>query len=210
MEHKLFDRIELESFAHNGSRYYILPKSGVAVPSVTTVLYKDTKFSDHPAFRKAARRGTDVHDLCEQYLKTHEVPKKMMPSDKAIFDKIKKVIDEHVTEINLIEGCVYSKQLMTAGKVDLLCRWDGKSAVVDFKTSKRHKKESDLQNYCDQIICYGLLSMRCYNTFKPKNCYIVLANDDDPEAQVFKFEFTWTRAQRVVDIYYSSRHDHHN
>lgn len=210
MEHKLFEKIELETFDYNGNRYYILPKSGVAVPSVTTVLYKDQKFGDTPASRKARRRGTDVHDLCEQYLKTGEEPKKMMPTDRDLFLKFKKVIDNKITEINLIEGCVYSKQLMTAGKVDLLCRWEGQSAVVDFKTSKYHKAQTDLQNYCDQVVCYALCAMRCYKTFKPKNCYIILANDEDPEAQIFKFEFTWTRAQRVTDIYYSNRHDHNN
>ena len=210
MEHKLFEKIELECFEHNGNRYYILPKSGIAVPSVTTVLYKDQTFADNSSNRKARRRGTDVHDLVEQYLTTGKDPDKMMPTDKDLYDKIKKVIDKNVTEINLIEGCVYSKQLMTAGKCDLLCKWNDKSAVVDFKTSKYHKKETDLQNYCDQIICYGLCAMRCYSTFKPKNCYVVLANEEDAEAQVFKYEFTWTRAQRVMDIYYTNRHDHHN
>jgi hypothetical protein len=203
--------IELESFYHNGNRYYILPKSGVAVPSVTTVLYKDVHFEETPNSIRARRRGTAVHDLVEAYLRTGSYPNGAMPIN---LDSANKIVDQlcrNVNKIHLVEGCLYSQKLMTAGRVDLLATWNGEHAVVDFKTSRSRKREEWLTDYYKQATVYGMMARDLYFNqykFNPKKIVIIIANDEDNEAQVFVKNFiNFKRIETVVKQYIADRED---
>lgn len=209
MELDLFEPIKLESFNHNGNRYYLLPKSGVAVPSVTTVLYKDEVFEETPNSVRARRRGTAVHDLVEEYLKVGCYRNDAMPINVEAADKIVKVLHDNVDKIHVVEECLYSQKLLTAGRVDLLATWNNVHAVIDFKTSKSRKREEWIQKYLTQATVYGMMARDCYfksNKFNPRKIVIIIANDDDPEAQVFVKDFVdFKRIEEVVNLYVNNR-----
>lgn len=188
---KLYETVELESFEHNGNRYYILPKNGVAVPSVTTVIYKDVVFPDTAAMRRARQRGTAVHDLVERYLEREgemgNLLKEEMPANKASFLKIKDKVDAHMSHIHVIEGVLYSTSLWTAGRVDCIAQWDGEESIVDFKTAKEPKRKEDIEKYFIQAATYAWMCQDFfpYPQLPIKNLVIIVAPDHHEEAQVF-------------------------
>lgn len=94
--------------------------------------------------RKAARRGTVIHNYCEQIClgKTPKVNKKYKDS----VDAFKKWFDENVEEVIEVEKVVWSDKYKVAGRYDFLGRLKGRKglAVIDWKTGKI-KREHFLQ-----------------------------------------------------------------
>ena len=50
--------------------------------------------------------------------------------------------------------------MSTAGTVDLLCEWDGVPSVIDYKTSKKIKKEEWITSYFEQATVYAIMATR--------------------------------------------------
>jgi hypothetical protein len=188
---------ELKVEARPNGRFYITPE-GNAYPSVTTIISKASDLSWIDAWHKrvgkeeaekvlaqAGRRGTAVHEICEEYLKNNPNYKKgHMPGNIASFNYIKPYLDEHITSVGGLELPLYSNKLKTAGRVDCLCKWDGKWAIVDFKTSRREKKREDIGGYFMQASCYALMIYELLGIF-PGKIVIVMTIDDSP-AKVFE------------------------
>lgn len=205
---KLVDPIELQRVEKNGVRFYRLP-DGSEVPSVTTVLQKLSEagiaawkervghVEAAAIARRAADRGTIIHSLCENYLKS--VPnylKGISPFDRSSFFAIKPFLDKHVTDIYGIEARLYSKSLRTAGTTDLICLWDGIPTVVDFKTSKKVKQERYLTGYQFQGTIYSLMANQMYN-FGIKQFVILIASDDQDLASVYHYPVDKYRREAV-------------
>jgi hypothetical protein len=152
----------------DGRRYYTLPDgSGMKLPSVTTVIGAKKKQSilewrarvgEEEANRiskKASSRGTNVHTLCERYLRNEPLGS-IMPDALEMFKSIK----PHLNKINNIhyqEQALWSVKLGMAGRVDLIAEWDGVLSVVDFKTSNKIKKIEDIQDYFAQCTAYACM-----------------------------------------------------
>lgn len=135
--------------------------------------------------RSASSRGTAVHNIFEAYLRGE--PIKAMPVNKAMFFKIKPWIDEQLTKIFGIEHKLYSKQLQTAGTVDLIAEFSGKyRAVADYKTSKRqlvpHSKI--LHKYFLQATAYAIMVEELYMIKVPYIVIFILVDGDDPQIQI--------------------------
>ena len=127
----------------NGGRYYISP-TGEKYPSITTVLAPRGK-EGILAWRKkvgeekanfianeAARRGTAVHKLVEQYLNNEELSDAgVLPL--ALFTVMKEELDK-IDNIKIQEGSLFSDEYKVAGQVDCIADYDGKPCVIDFKT----------------------------------------------------------------------------
>jgi len=151
-------------------RFYETP-NGVKYPSVTTIIGagSDTSWLDEWKARvgeaevkrisgTAARRGTAVHELAEQYLKNNPDYKKgHMPANIASFNYIKPFLDKHITTIVGLEVPLWSDKLRTAGRVDCIAKWDGVWSIVDFKTSKREKSRDDIHTYFMQESAYSYM-----------------------------------------------------
>jgi len=181
---------ELSVVTGDDGRYYTTPE-GNAYPSVTTVLGKtsDTswiqKWKDRvgeaeagKVLRQAGRRGTAVHELCEEYLKNNPDYKKgHMPVNIASFSQLKPFLDEHVTSIGGLELPLYSDKLRVAGRVDMLCKWNGVWAIVDFKTSRREKNKEDISGYFLQASCYAYMVYERIGIV-PQKIVVVMAIDD--------------------------------
>lgn len=187
----------------NGKRFYVTP-DGKKYPSVTTITSQHNKKSilewrkrvgEEEATRistKAAGRGTQVHKLCEEYLKNNpDYAKKHMPTNIVLFKTIQPVLDEYVNNIHAIEVPLYSNHLRTAGRVDCIAEFDGKLSVIDFKTANKLKDEDKIQNYFMQCAAYAIMYEERTGISVPRIAVIIAVEDESPQVFVKKRdEFT--------------------
>ena len=145
---------DLESITTEFGRRYITP-SGEKYPSVTTILSSYNKdaimewrnaVGEKEANKisgRAARRGTRLHKLCEDYVNGNlgELQRQMMmPFDKMMFRQVKKLLDENLNNIHCQEQALYSDRLKIAGRVDCIAEWKGKLSIIDYR-SEEHTSE---------------------------------------------------------------------
>jgi genome maintenance exonuclease 1 len=174
----------------NGKRHYITP-DGNRYPSVTTVLSSMSedgikkwraKVGEEVANKistQASGRGTKVHQIAEDYLRNKDdYLVGAMPANIATFNQIKTYLDEHVDEVYGNEISLYSDDLKTAGKCDLIGRVHGIRTIGDFKTAKKHKKEEWITNYFYQCTAYALMLYEREKLWCPQIC-IMIATDED-------------------------------
>lgn len=92
-------------------------------------------------FRKVSQQaldiGSGVHGAIEYHLKTGKEP--LSPSDELLsaFLAFLEWKDAHNMEPLKLEHTLYDPQKRYAGTCDLICKLDGKTYLVDFKTSKK-------------------------------------------------------------------------
>ena len=135
---------------------------------------------------QAARRGTAIHNIAERYVLNEEqyYSPKEMPINIESFKPIKKVLDEKVDNILGVELPLWSKALGVAGRTDLVAEYNGKTSIIDFKTSKRPKKAEWIENYFLQSTIYSMMFERMYSIAVPQ-IVIIITVDDEPECQQF-------------------------
>jgi len=147
----------------NRKRFYVTP-DGNKYPSITTVLSGRAKEGimawrkrvgedvANNIMRTAAKRGTAVHELCEDYLNNNELSnQEVLPL--AMFTLLKPKLD-NINNIVMQEGGLYSDKWGIAGRVDCIADYDDKLTVIDFKTSTKEKKEEWIENYFIQCTAY--------------------------------------------------------
>lgn len=179
----------------NGKRLYETP-DGDYYPSVTTVTSQmnakaisewRARVGETVAKKitaQASARGTSVHKLCEDYILGDLDLDNVMPNNKEMFLSIKQHLDEHVTVVRSVEGFLYSNFLRTAGQVDLIAEYDGKLSVIDFKTSKKKKREDWIENYFVQEAAYSFMFEERTNLQVPQ-LVTIIGVDGEKEPQVF-------------------------
>ena len=94
------------------------------------------------------------------------------------------IIDTNVGRIYSQEQALYSDEYRIAGRVDLIAEWNGKLAVIDFKTSSKQKEEENIQNYFMQCAAYAL--MFAERTGMWIDDIVVLIATEEGPAQVFE------------------------
>jgi genome maintenance exonuclease 1 len=189
--HELLELPELSAEIVEGiGRVYTTPE-GNKYPSVTTVLGAASDNSWLEAWKvrvgeeqvrkvsaQAARRGTAVHELAEEYLKNNpKYTKGHMPANIATFNQIKPILNEYVSTVYGLEVPLYSDKLRVAGRVDCLALWENELSIIDFKTSKRVKYREDINNYFIQASCYAFMTFERTGML-PKQVVIVMMVDD--------------------------------
>jgi hypothetical protein len=158
--------LELIKKEENGTRLYQIP-NGQWVPSITTVtgFYKRDKILEwrrrvgeekaNQVSRKASARGTDFHQVCQDYLENKELNwNDYKPLTKFMFLHAKEYLDK-INNIHAIERTLYSEYFGVAGRVDCIAEYDGELAVIDFKTSDEIKPEEWIENYFVQEMFYA-------------------------------------------------------
>tara|TARA_Y200000002_G_scaffold289816_1_gene243910 strand:- start:625 stop:1332 length:708 start_codon:yes stop_codon:yes gene_type:complete len=203
----LQDRYDMKTFNHvslttklpdistetiKGKRFYITPE-GKKYPSITTVLsgrnnegivrWRESVGNDvaNNIMRGAAKRGTAVHTLVENYLNNEELSKQdVLPV--ALFTLLKPELD-NINSIRMQEGGLYSDKWGVAGRVDCIAEYKGKLSVIDFKTSTKEKKEEWIENYFIQGSAYCEMYEE---TFKePIEQVVILIVTEDGGVQTF-------------------------
>jgi len=172
-------------------RRYETP-SGRKYPSVTSVLGLLGK-AEIMAWRKAvgeeeanrissraARRGTAIHSLCEDYLLNKEV--NPTPFDLEVFNSIKPHLNR-INNVHCLETQLYSDHLQVAGTVDCIAEFDGRLSIIDFKTSKRVKSRDDIHGYFMQTSAYAVMFEE--RTGIPVDRLVIIMSVDDSDPLIF-------------------------
>jgi hypothetical protein len=190
--HSFIPMDSLETTEIDGKRHYITPDG--AFPSVTTVLGEKLSKGGLEEWRarvgekEAARitklatdRGTAVHNICERYVLNQEYRSGVMPTDMHTFLQIKPYLDLNLGSIYGIEAPLYSRRLRTAGRCDLLAGWQGVNSIIDFKTSRRLKKEEYIESYFLQATCYSLMAEERTSLKFPQIVIVIAVDHEDPQ-----------------------------
>ncbi len=187
-----FDHFPREEI--NGIRHYVTPNG--SYPSVTTVLGAMLDKSALIEWRKrvgdeeanrvsrlAATRGTNIHNMCESYVRGEDVDVSM-PFNTMMFNQIKKVLDEHVDDIVGCELTLASDELKIAGSCDLIALYDGKLSIIDYKTSTKNKMKDWIESYFLQTVLYSYMLWEMTGMMA-KQCVIIIAVEEEEFPQVF-------------------------
>lgn len=195
--HAKLQQHDLASFFKAGNRYY--SQNGKAYPSITSVLGADPKKKQsllewrkrvgekeaNKISRKASRRGTAIHQICENYLNNdNDYVGESMPDSIAMFNSLKPILDEKLGAIHAQEVALCSRHLGVAGRVDCIAEWDGVLSVIDFKTSSKPKKKEWISDYFMQ--CSGYAAMYYEMTGVPIKDVVVAIMVENEEPQIFK------------------------
>lgn len=195
-----------------GRRYHC--PNGKTYPSVTTVLSllsEDSikkwreRVGEDEANRisyRASQRGEKVHKILEDYIDNDpDFKVGYTPDIIDMFLSMKPVIDRSLGKVYAQEAPLYSDHLGVAGRVDLVAEWDGKLSIIDFKTSKKRKRESWITNYFIQESCYAIMWEE--RTGKPITQLVTLVGVDDDNPQVFiEHRDNWTHTLiDTIDTY---------
>lgn len=197
---------EYEDFAQSttnedGSRVYV-NASGVAYPSATTVLSVLSRDSiaawrkrvgeeeANKVSQKATTRGTKIHTLTETYLKNENLEEKIAETkasllDVEMFNKFKTILDP-IDNIHCQELALYSDHLRMAGRVDCIAEYEGKRAVIDFKTSNKAKSKSYIKSYFMQAAAYAIMYEERTGIPVPWLVILIAVEDDVPQVFVEK------------------------
>lgn len=206
MSHKKFKHnfvpfTELTTQNINGQRYYVLPDGVTKLKSVTTIIGEKSDKTALIEWKKrvgeeeakkistqAGKRGTAIHKIAERYLLNEDnIYKDQMPINIESFGPIKSVLDEHVDNIIGIELPLYNRTLGCAGRTDLVAEYDGTLSIIDFKTSRKLKKEEWIQNYFIQATIYAMMFEWIYKIAVPQ-IVIIITVDNEKTPQTFVME----------------------
>lgn len=159
----------MKSVTTEQGRRYETPE-GLELPSITTVLSILSRKSI-AAWRKrvgekkanaiskqASQRGTSVHTICEKYLDND--PKYLdgvMPNNIQTFQTMKPIMNDMIGTIYAQEAPLYSTHLGVAGRVDCVAEFNGKTSIIDFKTSRKFKKRDWCHSYFMQECAYAIM-----------------------------------------------------
>ena len=193
-----------------GRRVYVTP-NGHTYPSITSVLGSQPKPSldawrervgDEEADRimkESAKLGTAVHDLCERYLSNQNL---LMVNDEArgVFNRLRFLLG-NINNIVGLEIPLYSDILKLAGTADCIAEYNCVLSVIDFKTSKRAKKEEWIEDYFIQAFFYSAAFFEMTGAI-PEQIVILIAVRESFEVQVFKkpFKEMDTYIEKLIQI----------
>lgn len=163
---------DLKTVTTEDYRVYVEPEQQRALPSITTVLSANPnkaqiledwkeRIGEDEAKKisvRAAKHGTAVHDMIEQYLRNNPLYRKgHMPTTYEAFMKVKAVLDQDIGKVYGLEIPLYSLHLGVAGRVDCVADFQGKRSIIDFKTSRRMKRKSWIEAYFMQEAAYSIM-----------------------------------------------------
>lgn len=211
------DPVDMPTEYIDGKRHYLTP-SGDRYPSVTTVLSTlaadgidawKKKVGEEQAKKtstQAARRGTAVHLLAERYLLNQEdYAAGAMPANLDTFKQIQKYLDQYCDAVHGNEYPLYSDELRTAGRCDMIGRIHGIRTIGDFKTAKKFKKEEWILGYFLQCTTYALSLYERHKIWCPQIC-IMIATDEDGLQPILKRTTDYVEQVRsVFDDYHKQK-----
>lgn len=213
--HDLLPKIELPRVSKSGTRYYQTPMGDY--PSVTSLLkefyQKDDVIKEWKAkvgetkanqiSLQARTRGTNLHNICERFLLNEsDFSKGHMPYTIADFSYMKALLQTSIDEIYGIELPLYSRTLKTAGTSDLVCSWNGVRSIVDYKTSRKEKKEEWIEDYFVQSTIYGMMVNELFDLDVKQIVIVLMIEHEHP--QVFVKPLTEYK-EKALEVCVSNR-----
>lgn len=187
---------KLQQLNEDGVRRYLTP-SGKKYPSITTVTswqsakaiaeWRSRVGNDvaNAISKKATRRGTAFHSLCENYLQNNDVIGDNVSYDaKHLFLTVKHILDR-IDNVHCIETQLYSDYIGVAGTTDCIAEYDGVLSIIDFKTATKIKKKAHIKNYFMQTSGYAVMYEERTSIPVPQ-VVIIMASDEGYEVFIEK------------------------
>ena len=192
---------ELTTKTIDRKRYYITPE-GKEYPSITTVLsnrgkkglfeWRKRVGNDVANYisGKAAKRGTAVHHMCEDYLNNvsfiepdwwQEKQKNFLPF--CLFNQLRNGVLQRINNIHAQECGLYSNKYGVAGRVDCIAEYNRVLSIIDFKTSTSERNDKYNENYYIQTAAYA--EMYEERTGIPTDQIVILVVTEDGQVQEF-------------------------
>ena len=183
----------------DGNRYYVTP-DGNHYPSITSVLALQENLGlkawKEKVGEKEAKRisnesliiGTAVHQLAEFYLSNVKLElDKLHKQEKKIIDTFNRLrfLLGNINNIVGLEIPLFSDLLRVAGTTDCIAEYNGVPSVIDFKTSRKPKKEEWIDDYFIQTFAYKLMFEEMTG-IEIKQVVVLVACIEQFDVQVFK------------------------
>ena len=132
--------------------------------------------------RKAAGRGTAVHQIIEDYLNNLDDPiKDKMPDAVVMFKQLQPILDKSISKVYMQEAPLWSYKYRLAGRVECVADIKGKLTVVDFKTSMKPKKREWVTDYFLQTAAYSHMIGEMYGDTVEQTVIFIAVEDRDPQ-----------------------------
>ena len=205
-----FDKLE-QVTREDGVRFYATP-SGKKYPSVTTVLSAHGK-QGLMEWRKrvgeeqankiasaAARRGTKMHLHCENYLNNVDVLDTIPVFQRELFESIIPYLHK-INNVHVQEQRLYSDHLRLAGTVDCVAEYEGRLAIIDYKTSSRREDKDHIHNYFMQCAAYAVMYEERTGIPVSKLVIIMAVENDEPQVFVEKRDNWVSKLLEYRDLY---------
>jgi genome maintenance exonuclease 1 len=189
----------------DGGRVYVTP-AGNVYPSITSILGRQPKpgieewrkrvgsKEANRITKESTELGTMVHNLCEQYL--YNMPLAESPDEVvSVFNRLRFLLG-NIDNIYGLELPLHSNVLKVAGTADCVAEYNGILSVIDFKTSRKAKRENWIQDYFIQAFFYAAAFYEMTGAV-PEQIVILVAVRDTFEIQVFK------KSMSEMDVYIS-------
>jgi hypothetical protein len=214
-EHVHTELNEMNAVTTEKGRRYRTPE-GVDLPSITTVLSilsRDSimkwrrRVGAEEANRishRASTRGTAVHAIIEKYINNEENFKDgYTPDIISSFLDLKPILDNRIGRVFAQEAPLYSNHLGVAGRVDCVAEFDGRTSIIDFKTSMKPKRYDYITGYFMQEAAYAIMWEE--RTKTPITQLVTIISVDNNEPQVFiEHRDNWVRPLRETIAQYNA------
>ena len=167
-----FYSIDGEKYPSITTILHSFPNDGIEIWKRKTPNWKDIQ-------EESFKVGTELHSMIEYYLKNDYIPL----GDNAhfvagLFQNLRPELDK-INNIQAQETRLYHKDLKIAGQVDCIAEYDGEKCIIDFKNSRKPKKEWMIKKsgYYEQLTAYSKMWEYCTNQ-KIDTGIILIANWD--------------------------------
>lgn len=209
----------LERIKDRAGRLYQTPDGG-RLPSVTTILDKTADKTFLKEWRNrigheeaakisktSANLGTAMHSMVEHYIKESKEPEGNLFARAMALSIIRGGLAK-VDEVWGVEVGLFAKGLY-GGTVDCVGLYEGAPSIIDFKNSRRLKKEDWVNDYKLQAVAYGLAHDEMFGTEIQQAVIMIATHDADYQEFVirgdeyFKYAEQW--GQRVNQYYQNQK-----
>ena len=161
------ENLQAKTVSEDGKRMYQFEGMEAKYPSVTTVtgllnrehikLWRK-RVGEETANKitaSATKRGTNFHQLVEDYLRAEKDIVLDNPLQRGMFNAMQPVLDEIIPLA--LEAPLFSPNLKMAGRVDCVGLFDNNLCIIDFKTSSKYKEEYMAKPWFIQMTAYALM-----------------------------------------------------
>ena len=131
---------------------------------------------------QATKNGTATHEIIEKYLNNQNISSNQTLLSKAHLSQLKPLL-HNIDNIRCTEIPLYSNELQLAGTCDCIAEYNNQLSIIDFKTSRKQKKESWIENYFLQGTAYS--EMYYYLTSVKIDQVVILISGEDGSVSEF-------------------------
>jgi hypothetical protein len=183
-----------------GDHTYVSP-AGYILPGISSVLRAAGLLDSMPTGNEAAmQRGSRVHKAVE-FDTTNELDEASMDEGELFMvHAARRARQDLKLDVIATEACVCNEALGYATKVDLVCKWDGKLTVVNYKTGNYYA------HYPIQLaleaLCFDEGVRRLAIYMRPSKHYLMQEYEDRADYAVARACATiaaWKRGQKHAD-----------